>query len=330
MNASEILMKLSSIDGPSGMERSVIEEIESILGKGFRTNLGGLVHEVKGHGKGKKRIGIFAHADEISLVVSKEAGDGFFYLETVGGVDPKILPASRVKVYTRSGVIKGAIGVMAPHITPPEKKGKVQGYDEILLDASMSDWKKIGVGDRVVIDVSPCELDGKVCGKAIDNRAGCTSLILATENIGKLFLKNDAYFVFSSMEEVGGPGARSVAYQLQLDYAIVVDVTFAENINGTQKIDMGKGPAIGIGPFIDRDFVEKATEIAEENGIKYQIEPLPMRTGTDTDSIRIAWLGIKTLLLSIPILHMHTPVEVVDPKDIQETARLIAHIAAGI
>ena len=328
MKTSELLMELSSIDGPSGMENGVLKKIESIVGGGFRTRLGGLVHEVKGNGN--KRIGVFAHADEISLVVSKSAGDGFFYLETVGGVDPKVLPASRVKIYTRDGLVKGVIGIMAPHITPPEKKGKVQGYDDLLLDASMSDWKKISVGDRVILDVEPCEINGKVCGKALDNRAGCTSLILASEKLKKFLLKNDVFFVFSSMEEVGGPGAKSVAHQLKLDYAIVVDVTFAEDTGVSQRMEMGKGPAIGVGPFIDRDFVELAMDVAKENNIPYQIEPLPGRTGTDNDSIRRAWIGIRTLLLSIPILHMHTPVEVVDPKDVEETARLISHLVAAV
>ena len=321
-------MELSSVDGPSGMEDLVLEKIERIVGDGFKTKLGGLVYEVKGGNE--KKIGIFAHTDEISLVVSKDAGNGFFYLETVGGVDPKILPASRVKVYTRSGIVKGVIGIMAPHITPPEKKGKVQGYDELLLDASMSNWEKIRIGDRVILDVNPCEMNGKVCGKALDNRAGCASLILASERLKKLVLRNNVFFVFSSMEEVGGPGAKSVAHQLRLDYAVVVDVTFAEDTGHSQKIEIGKGPAIGIGPFIDRDLVDLAVSVAKENNIPHQIEPLPGRTGTDVDSIRRAWIGIRTLLLSIPLLHMHTPVEIVDPKDIEETARLIAHLAAAI
>ncbi len=326
----DLLKKLSSVDAPSGWEDRAVEEIEKILKEGRRTKLGGLVHEAKGRGRFRKRVGVFAHVDEVSLVVSAEAGDGFFYIETVGGVDPKILPASKVKVYTRDGVVRGVIGITAPHITPPEKKGKVQGYDDLLLDVSMDDWRKVRVGDRVVLDVQPCELNGKVCGKALDDRAGCTALILAREFLKKLFSKNDVYFVFSSMEEVGGGGAKTVAHELKIDYAIVVDVTFAEKIEGYQKIEIGKGPAIGIGPFIDRELAKRAMEIAEENGINHQIEALPMRTGTDADDVRRAWVGIKTLLLSIPLLHMHTPVEIVDPKDVEETARLIAHVAASL
>ena len=330
MKTAELLKKLSSVDGPSGWEDRVADEIEKILKDGFRTKPGGFVHLAKGRGRIRKKVGIFAHVDEISLIVSREAGDGFFYLDTVGGVDPKVLPSSKVKVYTRDGVVRGVIGIKAPHITPPEKRGKVQDLDEILLDVSMSDWKKVRVGDRVVIDTQPCEMNGKVCGKALDDRAGCAALIKAREYLKKFFSKNDVYFVFSSMEEVGGDGAKTVAYELKLDYAIVVDVTFAERIEGFQRIEMGKGPAIGIGPFLDLEFHRRAVEIAKENGVKYQIEPLPMRTGTDADSIRRAWVGIKTLLVSIPLLHMHTPVEVVSVSDVEETARLIALVAAQI
>ena len=328
IETKELLMKLSEIDAPSGMEEKAHGYLKEILGSGFETKLHGFVHEIKGEGKPK--VGIFCHLDEIGLLVAKEKGEGFFYLETVGGVDPKILPSTRVKVYTKSGIVRGVIGIIAPHLTPPDKKGKVQGFDDILLDASIDDWGKINVGDRVVLDVKPEELGDLITGKAIDNRAGCAVLIKTKEFLESLKHEADVYLVFSTMEEVGGPGAKSIAHQLKLDYALVTDVTFAEKVDGHKKINMGDGPAIGIGPFIDKKLFELAKGVAEKHGIKYQIEALPRRTGTDTDSIRTAWIGIKTLLVSVPIKYMHTPVEIVNPKDVEETARLFAHIIAQL
>ncbi|MCD6449996.1 MAG: M20/M25/M40 family metallo-hydrolase [Thermotogaceae bacterium] len=326
METKELLKKLSEIDAPSGMEHNAHGFLKEILGSGFETNLRGFVHEIKG--EGKLKVGVFCHLDEIGLLVAKEKGDGFFYLETVGGVDPKILPSTRVKVYTKGGIVRGVIGIIAPHLTPSEKKGKVQGYDDILLDASIDDWKKISIGDRVVLDVKPSELADLITGKALDNRAGCAVLIKTKEFLESLKHEADVYLIFSSMEEIGGPGARSVAHQLELDYALVTDVTFVEKVDGHKKINIGDGPAIGIGPFIDKKLFELAKKVAEKHGIKYQIEALPTRTGTDTDSIKTAWIGIKTLLASVPIKYMHTPVEVVNPKDVEETARLFAHIIA--
>ena len=64
--------------------------------------------------------------------------------------------------------------------------------------------------------------------------------------------------------------------------------------------------------------------MAKRNGVKVQLEPTPGRSGTDTDEVQITGSGIKTALVSIPLMYMHTPVEVADPRDIEETARLIA------
>ncbi len=323
MKTSELLKELSSVDAPSGVEDPIMDKIESLIGGGRRTRLGGLVHEIPGEHKGK--VGVFAHADEIALMVSKDAGNGFFYLETSGGVDPKIVVSRKVKVLTSDGVIRGVIGTLAPHITPPKDKGKPLNFERLVLDATMSDWKKVKVGDRVVLDVKPCDVGKFVCGKALDNRSGCAVLIKVKEFLNKMKHGNDVYLVFSTTEEIGGPGAQSVAYELNLDWAIVVDVTFGdEKIEGYVDIKLGEGPAIGVGPSVSRELFEKAKEVAEKNGVKYQIEPLPGRSGTDTDTVQITRTGVKTLLISVPLKNMHTPVELVDPKDVEETARLIA------
>ncbi len=328
MKTDELLMELSRVDGPSGFEDEVIEKIENILGGGIRTKLGGLVYEVEG---GDKKLGVFAHVDEISLLVSKKGEDGFFYLEPSGGVDPKVVVSKKVKIFTRGGVLRGVIGNIAPHITPPSERGKPRDFDRLVLDATMSDWKKIEIGDRVVLDVEPFKMGDYVVGKALDNRAGCAVLIKLKEFLQRYRNLPTIYLVFSTREEIGGPGARSIAYELGLDWAIVVDVTFGdEKVEGMEAIKLGKGPAIGKGPSIDGELFEIAKDVAKRNGIEYQIEPLPGRSGTDTDDVQITGIGVRTLLVSVPLKNMHTPVEKVDPRDVEESARLIAEIASHL
>ena len=48
------------------------------------------------------------------------------------------------------------------------------------------------------------------------------------------------------------------------------------------------------------------------------------RTGTHADEIAITKSGIKTGLVSFPLKYMHTPVEMIDVTDIDNSARLIA------
>ncbi|HIP92443.1 MAG TPA: M42 family peptidase [Thermotoga sp.] len=334
LKTKDLLMELSKIDAPSGFEKEAIDFIEGKIKDSVnvikRTRLGGLIAGIES--KGNLRIGIFAHVDEISFVISKIEKGNFARLETVGGVDPKVVLASEVKILTHDGIARGIIGFLAPHLQKPEDRKKVPMYDEIFVDFSVSSLaKSIKVGDRVVLKGDPIELNGKIVGKALDNRAGCVSLIKSIKLLEKYKIYSNVYYIFSTQEEVGGPGASTIAYELNLDYAIVVDVTHADDsLPFFEKISLGGGPVIGFGPSVDKNFWKKIMEIARKNGIKYQKEPLPGRSGTDTDEIQITGIGVKTALISIPLKYMHTPVEVVDPFDVDETARLLTHIVVDL
>ncbi len=328
MDTKSLLKELSQIHGPSGYENlvlSVIEErIKPFVDSVWKNKVGTLVSFKKG--EGKEKLGIFAHVDEVGFVISKIEPDGFARLETIGGTDPKVLYAQRMKIFTRKGVATGVVGVLPPHLQKEEDRKSVPGYDKIYVDLSCSSLAaEVRVGDVCVIDSEPIELNGKLSGKALDNRASCAALILAAELLSNFKNKADVYFIFSSQEEVAGPGAVSIAYELLLDKAIVVDVTHAnEKIPQLPMIKLSEGPVIGVGPVIDKEFYKALLELAQKNNVKIQTEPLPGRSGTDTDEVQLTRTGIRTMLISIPLMYMHTPVEVVDPKDVEETARLLA------
>lgn len=328
LDVKELIKELSTLDGPSGYEEAVLKviekKIEPFVDKIWYNKVGTLIAEKKGIGKG--RLGIFAHADEVGHVVTKVEEGLFARLEMIGGVDPKIMFAQRVKIYTKKGIVKGIVGVLPPHLQKEEHRNKVPNFDKIFVDLSCSELGKyVSVGDICVIDMKPLELKDKLCGKAMDNRVGCASLILAAELLQNIRNYQDTYFIFSGQEEVAGPGAVSIAYELKLDKAIVVDVTHGDvKVPQFVQIKLSEGPAVCVGPSIDKEFQSKLFEIAQKNNVRTQIEPAPGRSGTDTDEIQLTGSGVRTTLISIPLMYMHTPVEVVDPKDVQETARLLA------
>ncbi|HOJ87934.1 MAG TPA: M20/M25/M40 family metallo-hydrolase [Pseudothermotoga sp.] len=328
LDVKELIKELSSLDGPSGYEKAVLEliekKIEPLVDRVWYNKVGTLIAEKKGTGSG--RLGIFAHADEVGYVVTKLEKGLFARLETIGGVDPKVIFAQRVKIYTAKGIAKGIVGVLPPHLQKEEHRSKVPSFDKIFVDLSCSELGEyVSVGDICVVDVKPVELNGKLCGKAMDNRAGCASLILAAQLLRNIRNYQDVYFVFSSQEEVTGLGAVSIAYELRLDRAIVVDVTHGDvKIPQFVQIKTGEGPALCVGPVIDKEFYSKLYQTAQRNNVKIQIEPAPGRSGTDTDEVQLSGTGVRTTLVSIPLMYMHTPVEVVDPRDVEETARLLA------
>ena len=81
---------------------------------------------------------------------------------------------------------------------------------------------------------------------------------------------------------------------------------------------------IGVAPILDSAMSHKMQEIAKAKNIPYQIEVMGGgHTGTNADVITINQRGIKTSLLSIPEKYMHSPIEIVDTKDVEATADLI-------
>ncbi|ANQ53229.1 MULTISPECIES: M20/M25/M40 family metallo-hydrolase [unclassified Thermosipho (in: thermotogales)] len=332
MDTKELIIKLTSIPGPSGFESNAVNTIEEIMkdfsDEIFKTKLGSLVCVKKGKGKGKGKVGLFAHVDQLGFVISKIDEKGFAYVSPIGGWDPKVVIGQRAKIISRKNkTFDGIFGFLAPHLQKKEERGKVPTFNYLFLDISINkDWKEISVGDLVVLDeIEGFEQNNYVFAPALDNRASCVSLIKTASLLQKIKHEVDVYFIFSTQEEIGGPGAPTAAYFSDLDYAFVIDVTHGnENIPGFEKIEINKGPVVAIGPVVDKKFNELVQNTAKEYGIPIQFEPIPRRSGTDTDEVQLTRKGIKTQLLSIPLKYMHTPYEKISIDDVEKISKLMA------
>ena len=137
------------------------------------------------------------------------------------------------------------------------------------------------------------------------------------------------------MEEGGRLGCRQIAYSLQPDVAIVVDVTHATDYPGLKKtehgdVKLGAGPTLTYGGPNHRVVVDKLKNAAEAAGIPVQWEATSNSTGTDADMIFWTRGGIPTALISIPNRYMHSPVEVVHTDDLENTAKLMAEFCLAL
>ncbi len=333
LTTKDLLLKLSSIPGPSGYEDEVLEEIKTIMSdysdEYFRTPMGSLVCVKKGTGP---KIGFFAHADQIAFVVTKIYEDGFLRLSGVGGWDPKTVVSQKVWIHTKKGKLRGIVGFMPPHLQTTEESKKVPNYDHLFVDVTMNpNWKDISIGDLVTLDIKGFEKNETIFAPALDNRASCVAIIKAAELLSKINTQAQVYYIFSTQEEIGGPGAKSGAYITEIEYGIVIDVTHGdEDIPGYPKIKIGEGPAVAVGPVTNKKFVEHINKVAGKYNINFQIEPIPGRSGTDTDEVQLTRIGVKTALISIPLKYMHNPYEKITVKDVEDTAKLLAFTAAEI
>lgn len=331
----DLLKKLSEAPGVSGNEsrikRIIIDEVKDFVDEIKEDSMGNLI-TIK---KGKKNFNIMVatHMDEIGFMVKYIDDKGFISFETIGGFDPKSLGSQRVRIHSSNGDILGVIGLKPPHITSQDEKDKALKLEDLKIDIGLNSKEEVeslGIkpGDSITRDISFAELgkENIVSCKSFDNRAGCAILI---EIIKKI--KNPdftLYGVFTTQEEVGLRGAKTAAYGLDINFALIIDSTTAGPIPKTEidkvTISLGKGPSIDL---MDRGFIlnEKVKNllIKSANDAKVPFQTHISSGSTDGAAVHITKEGIPTGVISIPSKYIHSTVEIVDINDLDNTLKLV-------
>ncbi|MEG0854041.1 MAG: M20/M25/M40 family metallo-hydrolase [Angelakisella sp.] len=326
----DLAKALTSVAGVAGRENpaaQVAMEYLKPLGEVQVSPLGNVSCTVCTGKQGGRHIMLEAHLDRIGLVVSRLEENGFLRVANVGGFDRRLLPAAPVTIHAESGTYAGVIGSVPPHLA--DAKDKPLKIEELAVDTGYSteEAKKLFCpGDIITLDSSFITLaGGRFAAAAMDDRIGCVAVIAAAEEIKKLNPDCRVTVLLSVQEETGGAGARTSAFAIAPDEAIAVDVSFGEGF-GSPAVKCGKmggGTMIGIAPILNRAMTRKLIELATRHEIPNQTEVMGGSTGTDADGIAISAGGVKTALLSIPLLNMHTVVETASVEDVCATARLM-------
>lgn len=337
MDGFEIIKKLSPAFGVSGEERYAAEAALSLLspyGTGkFDERTGNAFFWRKGFDKSKKTILLDAHTDEIGFVITYITDDGFLKAAPVGGIDRRMLLASEVTVFG-SEKVKGVITSTPPHLE--KEHGNAPETADIFIDTGMTKEqaeKLITLGDKAAVINEPVRLLGnRISGKALDDRCGVMTLIRCIEMLDGYDLSVNVVLLLSSKEEIGEIGAKIGAFDIDADWAIAVDVSFADTIgeNKEECGELGMGAMIGISPSLSREMSQALISLAKEKGIPYQYEVMGGKTGTNADMIAVSKGGIKTVTVSVPERYMHTPAEVIDLNDTENTAVLISEYIKGL
>lgn len=331
MEIKEMVLRLADAAGVSGAEApaaQVAAELLSPLGQVETTPLGSVVCRINPPKEGGRHYLLDAHLDEIGMIVTYITDEGFLRVGNVGGLDRRLLMAGEVLVHTADGPLYGVICSVPPHLQGGEAKNPK--VEEIAIDIGLDKeeaGRRVCFGDRVTFSIKGRALLGRaVTGKALDDRAGCAAVLRAAELLQGGRLGCGVTLVLSSQEEVGGIGARTAAFAVAPTHCITVDVSFAHTPDTPRYKcgELGKGPMIGFSPVLDQQMGRELVQIAKEQGIPYQCEVMGGATGTNADDIACSGAGVRTALLSVPQQYMHTPVEKVDLRDIEDTARLIA------
>lgn len=269
------------------------------------------------------------HADEIGLMVSAIGNDGTLMVTKIGGIYPTTYPGHKVRIYTKNGVIFGAVAN-----SREIAKNKDLEASSLRIDigaTSREDAKRyVELGDTVTFDTDVRELlNDCICGRALDDRIGAFIVMEALALAKEKGASVGCYAVATTGEETTGNGAYFSASRVKPNIAIAVDVTYTSDNCGiseaeTGDIALGRGPVICNNPSIHKKVNAHLYACARTLDMPVQTEAASGRTGTDGDIMHKTGLGVPFALISIPLRYMHNPAEVGSLKDIQSCIDLLA------
>lgn len=338
------LKSMLSAPGLSAYESPVMQLIRDkwtpLVDEVSLSKLGSLHGLKRGSGKSPRpSIMIATHMDAIGMMVTSVM-EGFLHVTSVGGVDARVLPGTPVTVHAtgsnRDEELPGIVVQPPAKLLPPSVGDGPVPLDQLLVDVGLLPSqvaRRVQVGDIVSYATEPVELSGDVIsGHTLDNRSSVAALTVALEELQSKSHAWDVWAVATTQEEVTLGGAFTSAFALRPDLAVAVDVTHAKGPGANDWLTkpLGKGPCLGFGPNIHPYLHRKFNELADRLEIPHENEVMPHMSGTDAYATQVSREGIPSMLVSIPLRYMHTPVEVVSVKDVQRAGRLLAEFIASL
>ena len=290
----QLVKTLCEAEGTSGDEAAAAAVAAKQLDFCSRVSvdpLGGL-YAFWGNEKAQRQVMLDAHLDSIGLVVTGVDKDGFLCVGSVGGMDRRVLPGALVTVYGKE-TLPGVVCCLPPHLVQGGAE-KVPEIADLGVDVGLTKEEAealIAPGDRILVPAPVQALVGsRVTGTALDDRAGCAAVILAAREIAAAKPDLGLHVVLSAKEETGGQGAQVQAFRAQPTEAIAVDVTFAtqEGVSSREAVELGKGPAIGYAPILDKEITTGLQAAARRAEIPFQNEIMGRSTGTNADGIAVS------------------------------------------
>lgn len=326
MELLNTLEALCAAFGPSGQEKGVAEVIEKLAApyadEISRDVMGNLIAHKKGSGP---KVMFAAHMDSLGLMVTHITDEGFLRVGAIGGVSPRDMLGTPVRFQD------GVRGMVYENDDLGDAKREM-GHLFVDIGAKTADEarQRVQVGDVAVFATPTCQSGRAFLSPYLDNRVCCLALLRAMELLGES--GNDLYFVFTTQEEVGLRGAQTAAYAIDPDYAVVTDVTVADDLPGSKHTcssKCGGGAAIKVmdsSVICHPEMVQMLKELAKKGNIPHQMDVI-VHGGTDGGAIHKSRAGVFTGGVSIPCRNIHCPQEVAYVEDVEATAQLLAAFA---
>jgi putative aminopeptidase FrvX len=275
-----------------------------------------------------------AHQDEVGFEITNIAGDGTVSLRTRGGLFQSLWEGQPALLHFDRAGAEPLRGVFVPRDTATAKQPEALmawfGYNA-------DELKQRGVtsGLSVTAFKNATRLGmNRFTARALDDRAGSTALVLAVRRITPATLKRRVIFAWSVREETGLEGAIALGkhYGALVERVYSVD-TFVSSDSPVETKRFAYAP-LGRGAVIrglDNSAVAAPAEVDRILNLA-RTQKIPIQVGATnggTDGSDFVRYGVLHVSLSWPGRYSHSPVEVLDLRDLQALERLIYAIATA-
>ncbi len=336
------LMLIPGLSGYEGRVRRHLAKTLDELGIASRSDrLGNLIATLDGDADAPS-VMLFAHMDQLGLIVRKIEPNGLLRVERLGGVPEKALPSQEVLFCIGEGRDRpGVIANKSHHATGPEEKYRVLPYPELYVDGGFASAGEvlaagIDVGTPVVYAPRVVELaGGRIAGTSVDDRAGCAVIVEAARALRDAPRRPTVHLVFSVQEEFNLRGALPAAEALRPDIAIQLDIILATDtpdMLARGDVRLGGGPAMSMYSFHGRGtlngtiphpaLVALFDTTARQAGVNLQ-RSAHVGALTDSAYVQLVGAGVAAIDLGFPTRYTHSSLEVCDIADLEGLTRLL-------
>ncbi|SES64349.1 endoglucanase [Salinibacillus kushneri] len=333
------LMDLLSTPSPSSMEMDIQKKWMNYVrpyADEIKTDHAGNVIGVL-NPEADFKVLLAGHSDEIGFVITKIEENGFLRIGKMGGISPKLAVGMKVNILGAHQTLTGVIGANAEHHGGVKEKLE---FEDLYVDCGAKSKEEIvkfvQIGDLAVYKRNPEVLmDRYITGRGLDNRTGAFMVAEVLRKLSEKDIQVGVYATSTVNEETNMGGAYFAAAGIKPSMAIACDVTFATDYPGVNTtkygdIQLEKGPVLAKGAPINRKVNQLLQNSAFKLNMDVQYELTPRNTGTDADKMRYTGAGVPIALVSLPLRYMHSPVETVSMKDMEEEIDLLVDMIVNL
>ena len=281
-------------------------------------------------GEGENHKVFVAHMDETGYIVNDIKNDGRLELKILGGMLPWLWEAQPATIHLRHKKITGVFEPRFDYLTSKKRESNFPlNVNAGFLSKSEALEAGVIIGETSI--TMPKEMirlnENRVTGRSFDDRVGCAALILALNKINPRELKNKITFVWSVEEEIGLIGAKHSAINLK-NASIVHPVDTYVSSDDPYKDESFANAPLGNGAvirvlesinFVSRENFKMIRKLADNNNIKIQYG----MTSGGTDGQPFLSYGIPSVPISWPGRYSHSPIEIMDLRDMNSLVKLI-------